>query len=113
MGLVACQYSSDQEFSDDKDPNLTLDLPGQGCVLQSRDRSFTPLHSAPPLVGGGLLHVRELVCDPPLQDFVHGPHGFQPLQFPSTEKKNVVNLEFGHCKLSFFVRGCFYIFVST
>lgn len=97
---------------------LTFNLPGQGWVLQSRDRSFSPLHSSPPLVGGGLVHVRELVCDPPPQDFVHGPHGFHPLHFPSTEKKLILFLTWNfatvtNCIKFFFVRRCFYIFVST
>lgn len=71
---------------------LLFILPGQGWVLQSRDLSFTPLHSSPPLVGGGLVQVRVLVCDPRPQDFVQGPHCFHPLQFPSTEKKLILLL---------------------
>jgi len=44
------------------------------------------------------VQVRELVCDPRSQDFVQGPHGFHPLQFPSTEKtvNFAFNLEFDH-----------------
>ena len=59
-------------------------LLGQGCVLHSRDRSLSPLHSLPPCAGGGFVHVRELVCDPPPQDFEHLPHWFQTVHPPST-----------------------------
>ena len=59
-------------------------LLGQGCVLHSRDRSVSPLHSLPPCAGGGFVHVRELVCDPPPQDFEHLPHWFQTVHPPST-----------------------------
>ena len=54
--------------------------PGQALVLQLRSRVALPGQSAPPLEGGGLLHVRCLVRVPPPQvceqadQLPKGPH---------------------------------------
>ena len=43
----------------------------------------------PPNAGDGLVQLRVLLCSPPPQDFVQGPHSLQSLQLPSTVKETL------------------------
>ena len=43
----------------------------------------------PPKAGDGLVQLRVLLCSPPPQDFVQGPHSLQSLQLPSTVKETL------------------------
>lgn len=59
---------------------IQIHIPGHDILLQSSASSVSPLHGKPPLDGGGLLHVRDLVRSPlpqlllhPIQ-FVHDSH---------------------------------------
>lgn len=63
-------------------------LLGHGCKLQCWSSAFTPLQSAPPCWGGGLVHVRALLWLPPPHVTVHGVQSSQSSQSPSTMYDN-------------------------
>ena len=60
-------------------------LPGQVTVPHCRVSVAGPVHCLPPLDGGGLVQLRFLVWDPPLQVTEQGPQALQSDQPPFTE----------------------------
>ena len=65
-------------------------LPAHGCVLQATVSWEGPGHSAPPLAGAGLSHIRNLCCRPESQDLLQEPWNHSP-QFPSTATNGEYN----------------------
>ena len=59
-------------------------LPGQACIVQSRNSSFGPEHPRPPFEGAGWLHKRRLDCIPRPHVTEHLPHTPNAPQLPST-----------------------------
>ena len=62
---------------------------GQFCVLQSCIDIVSPRQEAPPYLGDGSLHDRDLSCRPPPHVFVHIFHCPQFAHLPSTKTIHV------------------------
>ena len=73
-------------------------LPGQGLALQFPVSSLGPLQSNPPLAGGGLVQVLNLVRFPPPHVTLQEPQSSHSLHEPLTEiinnKKHLLKLMF-------------------
>lgn len=62
-------------------------LPGQRLVLHERTKMLLPGHVDPPFLGGGLVHVLTVRCDPPPQLLEQELHRRQRDQPPLTKVK--------------------------
>ena len=69
--------------------NVIEALPGQGCLLHSRDLFVSPSHGSPPCSGLGFVQVLVLNCLPPPHDFVHASYLVQAVKPPSTAMINL------------------------
>ena len=61
-------------------------------MLQGLEWSPIPWQADPPLLGGGLVHVRDRDCFPPPQvllQLLHLPHSDQPSLTPTEKGENV------------------------